>query len=225
MHASIPSSNPSPFNLTEKSVFDWAKCHYRDHTFNKDEIIPTRPGLLYFVEQGAIRIVGKAQTNETLQKQDHNGNHSLSEEVFLGFVGTGQPFEIVSQFPISLKAFAHLESTCVIWLYWQDLDHWPLLKQEVFDTFRYQHQRKLLWLSMLGQKRTIDRLLGFLTLLVEEYGQPCDKGYYLPYPLTHAQIASAIGTTRVTVTRLMGRLRQEGLVALDEEHLIYLPNS
>lgn len=138
-------------------------------------------------------------------------------------MGAGLPFEIVSQFPISLKAIAHVEATSVIWLYWQDLEHWPDLKQEVFNSFRYQHQRKLLWLSMLGQKRTIDRLLGFLTLLIEEYGQPSDKGYYLPYTLTHAQIASAIGTTRVTVTRLMGRLRQEGLVSLDDDHLIYLP--
>jgi CRP-like cAMP-binding protein len=31
----------------------------------------------------------------------------------------------------------------------------------------------------------------------------------LPFPLTHAQIASAIGTTRVTVTRLMKELREE----------------
>ncbi|NLQ06947.1 winged helix-turn-helix domain-containing protein, partial [Cylindrospermopsis raciborskii LB2897] len=37
------------------------------------------------------------------------------------------------------------------------------------------------------------------------------RGYCLPFPLTHAQIGSAIGSTRVTVTRLMGKLRQRGL--------------
>lgn len=58
------------------------------------------------------------------------------------------------------------------------------------DAFRYQHQRKLLWLSALGQRRTIDRLLGFLTLLIEEYGEPAMsdtdpdviRGYCLPFP-------------------------------------------
>ena len=48
-----------------------------------------------------------------------------------------------------------------------------------------------------------------LTLLIEEFGEPCTEGYFLPFPLTHAQIASAIGTTRVTVTRLMKELREE----------------
>jgi hypothetical protein len=223
MRSSISASKPFFSELTQKSVFDWAKCHYRYHTFKKDEPIPTRPGLLYFVEQGAVRIVGQAQANESAQRYLCYAVQNSSQMVFLGFVGVGQPFEIVSQFPVNLEVFSHFDHTSVIWLYWHDLDLWPNLYQEVFNAFRYQHQRKLLWLSMLGQKRTVDRLLGFLTLLAEEHGQNSDHGYVLPYPLTHAQIASAIGTTRVTVTRLMGRLRQEGLIANEGDNLIYLP--
>jgi CRP-like cAMP-binding protein len=75
----------------------------------------------------------------------------------------------------------------------------------------------------LGQRRTIDRLLGFLTLLIEEFGEPCQNGYCLPFPLTHAQIGSAIGSTRVTVTRLMGKLRQRGLIGTHGDNLICLP--
>jgi CRP-like cAMP-binding protein len=93
----------------------------------------------------------------------------------------------------------------------------------VLDAFRYQHQRKLLWLSTLGQRRTIDRLLGFLTLLIEEFGEPCDEGYCLPWALTHAQIGSAIGSTRVTVTRLMGKLRQRGLIRSYGDNLLCIP--
>jgi len=69
----------------------------------------------------------------------------------------------------------------------------------------------------------MDRLLGFLTLLIEEFGEPSSEGYCLPFPLTHAQIGSAIGSTRVTVTRLMGKLRQQGLIGIQGDHLIYLP--
>lgn len=125
--------------------------------------------------------------------------------------------------PFELQAYAHVDHTVVIWLYWQDLDAWPQLRTEVLDAFRYQHQRKLLWLSTLGQRRTIDRLLGFLSLLVEEYGQPHAQGYCLPFPLTHAQIGSAIGSTRVTVTRLMGKLRQSKLISIEDENFICLP--
>ena len=116
-------------------------------------------------------------------------------------------------------------------MYWHELDNWPHFRREVLDAFRYQHQRKLLWLSTLGQRRTIDRLFGFLTLLIEEYGQPwtsqdnleVTSGYYLPWPLTHTQIGSAIGSTRVTVTRLIGKLRQQGLVYIQNDNLICLP--
>jgi CRP-like cAMP-binding protein len=44
-----------------------------------------------------------------------------------------------------------------------------------------------------------------------------------PFPLTHAQIGSAIGSTRVTVTRLMGKLRQRGLILTQGDNLICLP--
>lgn len=224
MSSSVPSSDFIPLIGQETEIFNWAKSHYRNHTFAKDEKVATRPGLLYFVESGAIRIVGKAQVNVIDQKFPRQPPIADSEEVFLGFVGAGQPFEIVSQFPFQLQAQAHLDGTKLVWLYWEDLQQWPQLRSAVMETFRHQYQRKLFWLSILGQKRSLDRLMGFLVLLLEEYGQPCVEGYYLPYPLTHAQIASAIGTTRVTVTRLIGKLRQQNSIFFKQDNLIGLPS-
>jgi CRP-like cAMP-binding protein len=195
-------------------VFDWAKSHYRDRDFSKNETIPTRPGLLYLVKAGAVRLVGSRQ------EIDSNSPSENREKVFLGLIGAGQPFEIITQFPFLIEARAHVEATSVIWLYWQDLQQWQHLQEKVLEAFRYQHQRKLLWLSILGQKRTIDRLRGFLNLLREEHGVPTEQGYCLPYPITHGQIASAIGANRVTVTRLMGKLRQQGLITVAGENLI-----
>lgn len=224
MHSLSPESEASRPFLTWQRILDWAQEHYRFRTFNKDERIPARSGLLYLVQRGAIRLVGTAQVSArkskpTSQLQDQQ----LPEEAFLGFVGAGQPFEIVAQSPFTLQAYAHVDQTSVLWMYWHDLDNWPHFRREVLDAFRYQHQRKLLWLSTLGQRRTIDRLLGFLTLLIEEYGEPSEKGYCLPFPLTHAQIGSAIGSTRVTVTRLMGKLRKDGLIRNQDDNLICLP--
>jgi CRP-like cAMP-binding protein len=209
-----------PF-LTWQRILDWAQEHYRCRTFSKDEKIPARPGLLYLVQRGAVRLVGEAQVSAS--PSSSRLPRINSEEAFLGFVGAGQPFEIVAQSPFTLQSFAHVEQTAVIWLYWHDLDNWPHFRREVLDAFRYQHQRKLLWLSTLGQRRTIDRLLGFLTLLIEEYGEPCEEGYYLPWVLTHAQIGSAIGSTRVTVTRLMGKLRQRSLIRAYGDNFLCLP--
>ncbi|WP_310412140.1 Crp/Fnr family transcriptional regulator, partial [Chamaesiphon sp. OTE_8_metabat_110] len=113
--------------------------------------------------------------------------------------------------------------TSIFWMYWHDLENFPSFRREILDSFRYQHQRKLLWLNTLGQRHTIERLLGYLTLLIEEFGEPCKEGYFLPFPLTHAQIASAIGTTRVTVTRLMKELREDRkAIHIKEDNLICL---
>lgn len=223
MYSVSPQSSEAsrPF-LTWQRIIDWAQEHYRYRNFNKDEKIPVRPGLLYLVQRGAVRLVGTSQITASTRTTSAASQMAL-EEAFLGFVGAGQPFEIVAQSPFTLQSYAHVDQTSVVWMYWNDLDNWPHFRREVMDAFRYQHQRKLLWLSTLGQRRTIDRLLGFLTLLIEEYGEPCDDGYCLPWALTHAQIGSAIGSTRVTVTRLMGRLRQRGLIRIYGDNLICLP--
>ncbi|NES22498.1 MAG: Crp/Fnr family transcriptional regulator [Symploca sp. SIO3E6] len=217
------SSEASRPFLAWQRILDWAREHYRYRVFSKDERIPTRAGLLYLVHRGVIRLVGTAQVNVSTRTVESQLSQQATEDAFLGFVAAGQPFEIVAQSPFKLQAYSHLDQTSVIWMYWQDLDNWPHVRREVLDAFRYQHQRKLLWLSTLGQRRTIDRLLGFLTLLIEEFGEPTNEGYCLPFPLTHAQIGSAIGSTRVTVTRLMGKLRQKGLIGIQGEHLICLP--
>jgi CRP-like cAMP-binding protein len=217
-----------PF-ITWQRIIDWAQQHYRCRTFSKDEKIPARPGLLYLVQKGAVRLVGSAQVSAATAKS--KSADKTTEEAFLGFVGAGQPFELVAQSPFSLQAYAHTDKTHVVWMYWHDLDNWPHFRREILDAFRYQHQRKLLWLSTLGQRRTIDRLLGFLTLLIEEFGEPyvgegspdVVRGYRLPWTLTHAQIGSAIGSTRVTVTRLMGKLRSKGLINTEDDNLICLP--
>ena len=49
-------------------------------------------------------------------------------------------------------------------------------------------------------------------------GESPSQDYYLPYPLTHAQLGQAVGSTRVTVTRLLARLRQQGLVWQNENN-------
>lgn len=224
MYSVSPEPDTSRPFLTWQRVLDWAQEHYRYRVFSKDEKIPARPGLLYLVQKGAVRLVGEAQVTASSSGRASSSIPRInSEEAFLGFVGAGQPFEIVAQSPFSLQSVAHVDQTAVIWMYWHDLDNWPHFRREVLDAFRYQHQRKLLWLSTLGQRRTIDRLLGFLTLLIEEFGEPCAEGYCLPWTLTHAQIGSAIGSTRVTVTRLMGKLRQRGLIRSYGDNLLCLP--
>jgi CRP-like cAMP-binding protein len=193
-----------------RELCQWADEHYRCRTFPKDVRIPTRPGLVYLVQEGVVRLV--SQTPER-------------REVFVGFITSGYPFELSTQERFDLKACTHAERTAVMWFYWQDLEQWPRFHQKVQEDFRYQLQRKLLWLGNLGQRRAIDRLKGFLTLLIEEHGESYEDGLVLPWVLTHAQIGDAIGATRVTVTRLLGNLRSRGFVQVLEQNQLWMPNA
>lgn len=229
MQFSEQLSEESSPALTWKDIIDWAKTHYRDRIFRKDEQIPTRPQLIYLVNQGAIRLVSQnlnlPEPNSAIKSEELEELESeQSESSFLGFVGAERPFEIVTQSSFSINAYAHIDQTHVAWLYWKDVAKWPDFRQQLYEDFRYQHQRKLLWLSALGQRKTIDRLTSFLCLLVEEYGIEQGSYYCLPYTLTHAQIGSAIGSTRVTVTRLMGKLRRQGIISIQDDNSICVNN-
>ena len=226
MHSDRATEESNPI-LTWKTIMDWAQTHYRDRIFRKDEQIPVRPELIYLVNQGAVRLVSEAHLSQAIETPtEHEDESNLEpvedvERAFLGFVSAGKPFEVLSHPIFTIEAYAHVDYTQVAWLYWHDLEQWPNFRQEIYNAFRQQHQRKMLWLSALGQRRTIDRLTSFLTLLVEEYGREYDEGEYcLPYTLTHAQIGSAIGSTRVTVTRLMGKLRRQGIIIVKDDNSI-----
>ena len=79
-------------------------------------------------------------------------------------------------------------------------------------------------IALLGLRRVEDRVRGFLELLAEEYGQPCDEGLRLNLRLTHQDIAGALSTTRVTVTRVLGLLREEGWLKLNGQRQLVISN-
>lgn len=56
------------------------------------------------------------------------------------------------------------------------------------------------------------RLQALFALLVERYGRRCGSWCELPFRLSHGRIAELIGTTRVTTTRLLSRMRQQQLL-------------
>lgn len=84
-----------PF-LTWQRILDWAQEHYRCRTFSKDERIPARPGLLYLVQRGAIRMVGTAQVSATASQLTSRRINRTPEEAFLGFVGADNRLKLWS---------------------------------------------------------------------------------------------------------------------------------
>ena len=65
-------------------------------------------------------------------------------------------------------------------------------------------------LSIVGQRRVEDRVRCFLEMLAHDYGIMTSDGIRINVRLTQQDIANALSTTRVTVTRVIGQLKKEG---------------
>ncbi|WP_437655016.1 Crp/Fnr family transcriptional regulator [Sorangium sp. So ce1182] len=64
------------------------------------------------------------------------------------------------------------------------------------------------------------RLLEFLGGAARRWGQPHAAGQLVSAPFTHADIALLIGSTRETVTLLLGKLKRAGLISFDRRRVV-----
>jgi CRP-like cAMP-binding protein len=61
-------------------------------------------------------------------------------------------------------------------------------------------------------KRVESRLLKLFAWLVRLIGEKREEEYFIPLRLTHQDIADTVGTTRVTVTRLVNEFQRNGMI-------------
>ncbi len=77
-------------------------------------------------------------------------------------------------------------------------------------------------IETLTHRDMSSRLVSFLLVLCRDFGVPGEKGITIDLRLSHQGIAEAIGSTRVTITRLLGDLRNSGLVHIDRKKITVL---
>lgn len=65
-----------------------------------------------------------------------------------------------------------------------------------------------------------DRMTDLLQELVERYGQPVPTGIEITLRLTQQELANVIGSTRETVTLLLGELQLEGLISVGRKKIV-----
>lgn len=69
-------------------------------------------------------------------------------------------------------------------------------------------------IETLAHRDMGSRLVSFLLILCRDFGIPTSEGIRIDLKLSHQAIAEAIGSTRVTVTRLLGDLREEEMISI-----------
>lgn len=74
-------------------------------------------------------------------------------------------------------------------------------------------------IETLAHRDMGSRLVSFLLILCRDFGVPTAEGIRIDLKLSHQAIAEAIGSTRVTVTRLLGELREEEMISIHKKKI------
>ena len=78
-------------------------------------------------------------------------------------------------------------------------------------------------LMVIRSHRRVDLMLvQLLTWLAKKFGRVVEQGQLIDLRLTHQDIAEILGTTRVTITRSLSQLEQQGLIRRFSLHRILL---
>jgi len=168
-------------------------------------IVPLLKNSFWFVNSGMVKLGAVTEQGD---------------ELLLGLVGPNEPFgeplTMVEAYEAVTLTDCHL--TC---LTYDEIANEPALMASMVKAIGARLRQADFLLALLGLRRVEDRVRGFLELLANEYGEPCDRGLRIGLRLTHQDIASALSTTRVTVTRVIGQLKEQGWLAIDgRRHLV-----
>lgn len=101
------------------------------------------------------------------------------------------------------------------------------MKPEFYARLKDRICQMELWSSMQARASIEERLLGILQVIADKFGLPRESGTLLEIKVTHELLASAIGATRTTVTRILGLLKKQQRITVEKTprgEMLFLPN-
>jgi CRP-like cAMP-binding protein len=88
------------------------------------------------------------------------------------------------------------------------IDQWYLVNEVLIQHIQQYHE----FLEILHHRSIDVSLLRLLNWLARKFGQQVEQGQLIDLHLTHQEISEIIGTTRVTVTRLLNDFEKQGMI-------------
>ncbi|MGB3612571.1 MAG: Crp/Fnr family transcriptional regulator, partial [Elainellaceae cyanobacterium] len=150
--------------------------------------------------------------------------YATGDEALLGLVCPSMPFGLPFTLIRPYQAIA-LTNADLMKLSLAEVEQSPMLSQSIFHHLNRRLRQAEALLATVGYRRVEERLRHLLLLLAQEVGQPQGRSIRLGVRLTHQQLANAVGTTRVTVTRLLRQMREAEWLSLDQQRHIVLSES
>jgi CRP-like cAMP-binding protein len=199
--SALPHVNPS-LSWGGRSEFDAERSRSERssitfQTFSRREFLPSHDHKgIWQIESGIVRTL----------TWDVNGT-----VIPLGFWGKGD----VVGYLFSEVSLHHIE--CLTRVRVQKLSESYVCSREMMMSYICQTQ---MLLKIVHSGSMEKRLLQFLVWMSQRFGHQMEYGWQLDLRLTHLDIAEALGTTRVTVTRLLGQLQQAGIIQWSRQEQI-----
>jgi CRP-like cAMP-binding protein len=131
--------------------------------------------------------------------------HYDGAEVLLGLCGPGHTLVYHPADSCNLQLAAHTDARVRLWPWEQ-----ALREPNFAEQLRARLQQMEAWAAIQARPYLDQRVLGLLSLLAEQFGEPHPEGTLVNVRLTHAQLASAASATRTTITRTLGDLKTRG---------------
>ncbi|MGK7917574.1 MAG: Crp/Fnr family transcriptional regulator [Prochloraceae cyanobacterium] len=178
----------------------------RLHFFEKGEEIPTLTEGVWQVYRGTVEL---------------SMLHSNGKKVLLGWAYPLTFFGSWLTYTETYQGKA-ISDVYLRWYSLTEIEASPQLAQTMLTQMARRMRQTEALLAIAGMRRVEARLQQLLALLKQEIGEPVTGGTKLKIRLTHQSIANAIGTTRVTVTRLLGLFQRNGHISLDSDRQIIL---
>ena len=86
----------------------------------------------------------------------------------------------------------------------------------------YHQQQTQQLMYIIRNTQVSQRLWLFLEWLGHKFGRTIEEGKLIDFKLTHQEIAEAIGTTRITVTKILNQFEREGSILRPKTRCIIL---
>ncbi|MEH2155133.1 PAS domain S-box protein [Nostoc sp.] len=172
---------------------------------SKGETIPLNPLVICYVCQGLVKLSTYCETGE---------------ELLMGLATPGMVFGS-SLTSLNIYQATALSDVKLVSIYAAEIAASPNLSHTLLPKINQRLQQTESFLVICGRRHVQERLHDLLQLLKREVGETVPEGTRLSVRFTHEDIASACCTTRVTITRLMGKLQEQGLISFDlKKHII-----
>ena len=167
--------------------------------FAPSELIPLNSDLYWLVQQGIVKT--SAWTEE-------------GTPITLGYWGAkdliAQPLNTV--YPCQVKCLTNVQALAI-----------PASQIDQISDFIQHHLRQTEeLLYIVRSDKMYCRLRKMLVWLGQKFGTEVEFGQLIDLRITHQDLAEIVGATRVTVTKIINQLEQEGFLSRPERNSIVL---